>query len=221
VDHQRRSEGEQEGPGRAVVDALAEQPETPVLRVEVDGVEKVTHVRMWRGIGRTHPQLASCTLAFVLSSTLLACGGGDEVAGTLPDPPPPPATAPTAPPQRAPAEAQTEPPPAGPAATVPPEEQEGGAGDEEGIRVPVELSYVPGGGLRPERVAVPAYLPLELSLAAVSGPPRTLLLEARGRRFEVRSGESTLVPGLQPGSYTLIIDGRPGSVLDVGAQPGP
>lgn len=131
-------------------------------------------------------------------------------------------TAPSTPPQTVTA----------PAATVPADEeggqvapsaeeaQEGGAGDEEGIRVPVDLT-VSADAVSPATASVPAFLPLEVSVT--SGDGEAHRVEVAGETIGVPPGgsASTQIGGLRRGTYPVAVDGTPRGELVAGDEPGP
>ncbi|MBJ7330540.1 MAG: hypothetical protein JHC95_11630 [Solirubrobacteraceae bacterium] len=140
----------------------------------------------------------------------------DEQTST---PSPPPATAQSTPTPESPAP-QGVPTATAPAATTPPEDAEGGAGDEEGIRVPVELT-VTAQGIEPSSVAVPAFLPLEIR--GISGDGQAHLVTVAGETLAVPPGgsESLELEGQQKGTLPIEVDGTRRGEVVVGAEPGP
>lgn len=131
-----------------------------------------------------------------------------------------PATTATAPVATAPA-ATTPPDDAGGASAPPePEAQEGGAGDEEGIRVPVDL-VVSADGVDPPTVSVPAFLAVEISARSGDGRPHTV--EVAGVTLEVpATGTATAqADGLRSSSYPITVDGTRRGELIAGQEPGP
>lgn len=109
-------------------------------------------------------------------------------------------------------------------AAAPPESDPGGAGDEEGVRVPAAFS-VGAGAASPRAVSVPAFLRIELRVKSSDGKPHTVrVATVAGSALEVpASGTATRsFSGLAKGTYALLVDGRDsGAVLRAGAEPGP
>lgn len=109
-------------------------------------------------------------------------------------------------------------------ASAPPESDPGGAGDEEGVRVPAAFS-VGAGDASPHSVSVPAFLRIELRVRSSDGEAHAVrLATVAGTALEVPAGGTATrsVPGLAKGAYALLVDGSDsGAVLRVGVEPGP
>jgi hypothetical protein len=151
--------------------------------------------------------LTRLAAALLLVAVLGAgCGDGDEPAAT-----PAPAATATATPA----------PTATPEPSEPPEEQEGGAGDEEGIRVPVRFT-VDGEGITPPQVSVPAFLSLELTVVNDLPEPVTIRLEG-AEPLTVAPGETgrRRLDGRRPGTYAVDAGPAGRARLVTGAEPGP
>jgi nucleoid-associated protein YgaU len=176
----------------------------------------------------TSPALAALVLA------LSSCGG-DAPTSSAPrstategptatetaTPTPPTATAPSAPspPPDAPAPTPTS-TPAGSG-----EDQPGGAGDEEGARVPVAVTVGSDGTISPKTVYVPAFFALDLEVRNRTGSPLQVTWNASAPKgtFEVGVGKvgTQRVGGLKRGTYFLSIDGAGTVAVAAGVEPGP
>jgi hypothetical protein len=145
---------------------------------------------------------------------LVGCGGGDE---------PGPTTASTSPPLgRAPS--ATAPPGAGGPATSAPvgPTETPAAGGSQRVRVPATFT-LRGGALTPREVSIPAFLAVQVSVAAADGRSHTVTIAAeRSYRLVVPAGKraSILLPGQAPGRYA-VRSGGARAVLAVGGEPGP
>jgi hypothetical protein len=166
--------------------------------------------------------------AVVAALAPAGCGGGEEAAQTTPTPTATPTRTPQATPPTATAPSAPSPPPdsatpeAG--ATPGPEEQEGGAGDEEAVRVPVDLT-VRAGGVRPATVKVPGFLALELRVRNRTADAVTVTVQgAKGPgELTVGAGKTgTLrLEGLRPGRYRVDAGAAGSATLVSGAEVGP
>lgn len=179
--------------------------------------------------------------AFLVAVGLAGCGADDEPAPARTENDDSPTLAPTATPTDTPTATATPtatpsgtPPTAtAPSAPAPPpdggvlrghsgEDQEGGAGDEEAVRVPVDL-VLDGEGLTPPTVSVPAFL--ALSVRVRNDLPRTVRIRiARtGVAFRVRarSARTRRMSGLRRGTYTVDAGAAGRAELRVGTEPGP
>jgi len=99
-----------------------------------------------------------------------------------------------------------------------------GAGDERPARVPAVFT-IASAGISPGRITVPAFLTIELTGVSEDGVTHTLALSA-GRAYSVAipagGRASKVVPGLKPGTYVVVLDGRVSAAsLEVGGEPGP
>ena len=108
-------------------------------------------------------------LVLLVAAALAGCGDDEPTSATDPTPE---ATA-VATEEPTPTQTATETP--SPTATEQPapEEQEGGAGDEEAARVPARFT-VDAGGVHPPRVAVPAFLAIELWVQNGFASPKSI-----------------------------------------------
>jgi hypothetical protein len=75
-------------------------------------------------------------------------------------------------------------------------------------------------------VTIPAFVPVELTLASRDGRVHALALRADGRTYTLRVASggraSTRIPGLRAGRYPLkAVGAGPGAALIVGGQVGP
>ena len=157
-----------------------------------------------------------------------ACGGGDEIPSTITtDLPGAVATATTRSTGSAPA---TTPPPrattaaaTGTGTTATGESGPGGAGDEQGTRVPA-VYMLKGGGLSPKTVSVPAFLAAEVTVSSTDRSAHTVTVKV-GKGYPLAvppKGSATVrVPGQKAGRYQVLLDGKPVATLAWGGEPGP
>lgn len=148
------------------------------------------------------------------------------------EPSPVPGTAATAPTAAAPAATATTPVATAPAATTPPDDaggasvppepeaQEGGAGDEEGIRVPVDLA-VSADGVEPPTVSVPAFLAIEISARSADGRAHTVRVAGVSLEVPATGTATAQADGLRSSSYPITVDGTRRGELIAGQEPGP
>jgi hypothetical protein len=136
---------------------------------------------------------------------------------------PPPATATDAVPTTTTPTATATTPSTTPTATTG-EPAPAGAGDEEPIRTPAAFVIGPG-GITPSRVTVAAFLAVDVSLTAKSGPHAVTIDAPGGSTVEVAAGGTrhVLLDGLKPGDYPITVDGDGSATLHVvsGGDPGP
>jgi len=167
--------------------------------------------------------------AVVAALAPAGCGGDDEeTSQSTPSPAATPTRTPQATPPTATAPSAPSPPPdsATPegGATPGPEEQEGGAGDEEAVRVPVDLT-VRASGVRPSTVKVPGFLALELRVR--NRTPQAVTVPVEGAKgpgeLSVAPGQTgTLrLEGLRPGRYRVDAGAAGSATLVSGAEAGP
>jgi hypothetical protein len=155
-----------------------------------------------------------------VAGALAGCGDDEPTATSSPTPAPTAAATERATPTTTPAETPS------PTATEQPgpEEQEGGAGDEEAVRVPVDLT-VRASGVRPSTVNVPGFLALELRVRNRTPQPVTVTVEgAKGPgELSVAAGQTgTLrLEGLRPGRYRVDAGAAGSATLVSGAEAGP
>lgn len=104
------------------------------------------------------------------------------------------------------------------------EQGEGGAGDEEGARVPVTLT-ADGGSLSPTVVTIPAFLAVELRVSAKGGAEKLTIFTPGGGTLSVAAGKTATkrLTGLKPGDYPVTTAGGGKAMLRVvsGGDPGP
>jgi hypothetical protein len=104
------------------------------------------------------------------------------------------------------------------------EQGEGGAGDEEGARVPVTLT-ADGGSLSPTVVTIPAFLTIELRVSAKGGAEKLTISAPGGGTLPVAAGQTATkrLAGLKPGDYSVTTAGGGKATLRVvsGGDPGP
>jgi hypothetical protein len=155
---------------------------------------------------------------FIGAALVAGCGDDDEPSGGRVYRPPETATAtaPAAPPEEIVTVPETAPPETvtAPAPTpTSPEEAPGGAGDEEGIRVPARFVVQPGGSLSPDGAQVPAFLGVAVTVANEDSAAHRL--EVGGQSAEVPAGRSATVtvPGRGPGEVPILIDGEQAGIL--------
>jgi hypothetical protein len=99
----------------------------------------------------------------------------------------------------------------------------GGAGDEEGTRVPAIFS-LKAGKLTPPTVSVPAFLAAEVTVTSTDAQAHTVLVKVgKGYTFAVapRGSGTVKVPGQKGGKFTILVDGKPAGTLTWGGEPGP
>jgi hypothetical protein len=110
------------------------------------------------------------------------------------------------------------------ATTAPATTPASGAGDEEAARVPAVFSAGKG-VVTPAEVKVPAYLSIELTGISKDGAAHTIVLSAGadyGVAIPAGGRAQKTLPGLRPGTYTVILDGvQTAARLKVGGEPGP
>lgn len=170
--------------------------------------------------------LQSAAFATALALMVSGCGGGSaRTAG-----PAAPATTSTAttPPARTtaattPTATTTTP---APATTPNRESAPGGAGDEQGVRVPATFTFRRGRVASPAQISVPAFLAVELTIVARDGRAHTVTIDAGGRRYSLSApagGRAAVrIPGLRGGAYPLLNGaGQVVGTLVVGGEPGP
>ena len=162
-----------------------------------------------------------------LALAAAGCGDDDPESITEVATAPPPPTTPTSTtpdlqepaPETTPPPATTTAPPATTATTPPaatsPEDQPGGAGDEEGIRQPVDLVISAGPSITPASVQLSAFLPVAVSVANEDSEPHTITLLVGGRSLGGGAGltvdpgqtREVSLPGVPPGRSVVEVDG--------------
>jgi hypothetical protein len=139
------------------------------------------------------------------------------------------ATTPSAPPAGTNPTATTGVPPSGGApdtggTSADSEQAPGGAGDEEGARVPATFTLA-GGAISPAWVTVPAFLAVEIALTAEDGAQKVTIAAPGGGTVDVAPGTTARrsLSGLKPGDYTVATAGGAKATLHVvsGGDPGP
>jgi hypothetical protein len=160
-----------------------------------------------------------------------ACAGQDEIpptittnVGAAPSRAGTASTASTAPAPSAPATGSTAATATGaPGATATGKIQPGGAGDEEGTRVPASFQ-LRGGRLLPRTVSVPAFLAAEVTVASSDARPHAVQVKVgKGYALQVpaHGTASARVPGQKTGRVPVLVDGRAAAFLVWGGEPGP
>jgi hypothetical protein len=101
-----------------------------------------------------------------------------------------------------------------------PESAPGGAGDEQGIRVPAVFT-IQSGQLGPPSIAIPAFL--RIAFTVRNGDGKAYVVAFRGHRLHVapHGRSSVLMNGLRKGRYPVTVDGRAAGAVVTGAHPGP
>jgi hypothetical protein len=89
------------------------------------------------------------------------------------------------------------------------------------VRVPATFLILPNGRMNPPQIAVPAGLPVELTVAGAGHEAHRVV--AAGHSLSVPPGgrASVRITGLKKGHYVIQVDGRSAGLLVIGAQPGP
>jgi hypothetical protein len=158
-------------------------------------------------------------IGVVTSTCVLAgCGSGEEPAATATPATATPAATATA---TATATAATSATSTATTTATSPESEPGGAGDEQVVRVPVELTVHPDGQLSPATVSVPAFLTLELIIHNDTGA--SIPVSFQGERLVVASGatEHRRFEGLRKGRYAVRAAGAGTATVIAGVEPGP
>jgi hypothetical protein len=181
----------------------------------------------WLG-GRNWAAALAAALAGVGAALgAAACGGGDEIPSTITTNLPgavatattsstgsTPATTPSAPATTAAATST---------GTTTGESGPGGAGDEQGTRVPA-IYTLKGGALSPKTVNVPAFLAAEVTVSSTDSRAHTVTVSV-GKGYPLRvppRGSGTVrVPGQKGGRHQVLLDGKPAATLAWGGEPGP
>jgi hypothetical protein len=157
-----------------------------------------------------------------------ACGGGDEIPSTITtNLPGGVATARTASTASAPATTPSAPATTAAATstgtTATGEAGPGGAGDEQGTRVPAVYT-LKGGALSPKTVNVPAFLAAEVTVSSTDSRAHTVTVKVgKGYPLAVpaRGSGTVRVPGQKGGRHQVLLDGKPAATLAWGGEPGP
>jgi hypothetical protein len=160
-------------------------------------------------------------IPLLAAAALCGCGGDEQTTAAPTPTPSPPAAATEAP--TATATPTATPTPTATDAPTPesPEDQPGGAGDEQEVRVPIELT-VASGGITPPQVSVPGFLALELIVH--NKLPGEVVVRLEGAKpITVGPGETgrARLEGRRPGRYTIDAGAAGKAVLITGVDPGP
>ena len=225
--------------GRAVVHALAEDPQATRARVVSDQLITVFPTYPHRSstlglIGTPRKCLKPLLLAalgVVVVLVVAGCGDDDEErtsttatqTQTEKSPPPPPTVTETEP---QPEETEPEPEPTEtvePPPETSPEDAPGGAGDEEPARS-LALFTGRGGKITPRVVRVPAFISIRIELRSADG--REYALRFKGETVRVSSAlgsVSTIFDGLRPGASIVGTPAGGGAKvrIEATAEPGP
>jgi hypothetical protein len=156
---------------------------------------------------------------------LVGCGGSDdEPAGATGPAAPAPtvtATAPAGPPEQVVTVPEQEPPPATVTAPAPtptsPEDAPGGAGDEEGIRVPARF-VLEGGRLVPASLRVPAFLNIAVTVENRDASAHRLEVGDRGAQLPAGRTITLSLPGRAATDLPVLVDGTRAAVLRIAAE---
>jgi len=159
-----------------------------------------------------------------------ACGGNDEIPGTfttnLPGPitqvsaPTTASTASTAPSATATGTTGTG---TTTGSTTTGENGPGGAGDEQGTRVPAIFS-LKAGRLTPPNIGIPTFIAAQVTVTSTDARAHTVVVKVgKGYTFSVspRGSGTTRVPGQKAGKFQVLVDGKPAGSLTWGTEPGP
>jgi hypothetical protein len=150
-----------------------------------------------------------------------ACGGGDEIPSTITtNLPGAVATATTSSTGSAPATTAAA---TSTGTTATGESGPGGAGDEQGTRVPAVYT-LKGGALSPKTVNVPAFLAAEVTVSSTDSRAHTVTVKVgKGYPLAVpaRGTGTVRVPGQKGGRHPVLLDGKPAATLAWGGEPGP
>jgi len=159
-----------------------------------------------------------------------ACGGNDEIPGTFTTNLPGPitqvsasTTASTA--SRAPSATATGTTGTGTTtgSTTTGESGPGGAGDEQGTRVPAIFS-LKAGRLTPPNIGIPTFIAAQVTVTSTDARAHTVVVKVgKGYTFSVppRGSGTTKVPGQKTGKFQVLVDGKPAGTLTWGTEPGP
>ncbi len=161
--------------------------------------------------------MARPLLALLVAAALAGCG--DDETATAPSPTPEATAVATETPTPSPTATET---PSPTATEQPePEEQEGGAGDEEGVRVPARFTIGPD-GIDPPQISVPAFLAIELIVDnRLDGPVVVRLEGAEPITAAPKSEARARLDGRRKGSYVVDFGSAGQALLVTGAEPGP
>jgi hypothetical protein len=99
-----------------------------------------------------------------------------------------------------------------------PEEEQGGAGDEEGIRVPARFVLKAGGGLTPDDATVPAFLGTAVIVENADSAPHRLEVGDRGAQLPAGRTTTLNLPGRAATELPVLIDGNQAAILRVTAE---
>jgi len=164
-------------------------------------------------------------IAAVAALAVAGCGGDDEPAGGTPEhggvdtatattPAGPPEEVVTAPEEAAPPATVTAPEPS----ATSPEDEPGGAGDEEGIRVPARFVLGSDGTMEPSSVEVPAFLGTEVVVENRDDASHRLEVGDRGTQLEAGRTTTLTLAGRRPGELPVLVDGSRVAVLRLVAE---
>jgi hypothetical protein len=160
-------------------------------------------------------------IPLLAAAAFCGCGGDGQTTaapGPTPTPTPPAAAteAPTATPTATASPTATEAP-----TPANPENQPGGAGDEQEVRVPIELTLA-SGGITPPQVSVPGFLALELIVHNKLSVEVVVRLEG-AKPIAVGPGATARarLEGRRPGRYTIDAGVAGKALLITGVDPGP
>jgi hypothetical protein len=99
----------------------------------------------------------------------------------------------------------------------------GGAGDEQGTRVPAIFS-LKAGRLTPPNIGIPTFIAAQVTVTSTDARAHTVVVKVgKGYTFSVspRGSGTTRVPGQKAGKFQVLVDGKPAGSLTWGTGPGP
>jgi hypothetical protein len=169
-------------------------------------------------------------VAIAAVAALVAAGCGGEDSGDSSGEHGAVDTATATAPVEAPAETVTVPETAPPVtitapapAPTAPEEAPGGAGDEEGIQVPVRFVLQSGGGaaLTPESAEAPAFLGLAVTVDNQDSTAHRLEVGDRGASLPAGRTTTLTLPGRAATELPVLVDGNQAATLKITAEATP
>jgi hypothetical protein len=92
------------------------------------------------------------------------------------------------------------------------------------VRLPATFKIAPDGTLSPPVIAVPASLPIQLTVVSADGHAHHVVLQTskpHALSVPANGKASVLLVGLKKGDYKLVVDGAVKGSLSIGVQVGP
>jgi hypothetical protein len=92
------------------------------------------------------------------------------------------------------------------------------------VRLPATFTIAPDGTLNPPVIAVPASLPVQLTVVSKDGHAHHVVLQSavpRALSVPANGKGSVLLTGLHKGDYKVVVDGKVKGSLSIGVQVGP